>query len=458
MKTFLEQWINNLYVSCETYFNKKNFKLDTIFSLASGPQKSAIKIIRVSGCKSKILPEKFLFKPTQPRVATLRKIYDLKKNVIDNAIIIYFPGPNTVTGEDVMEFHFHGSSVIEKKIYDVLTRINGIRIASRGEFTKRAFLNGILDLTQAEGLNDLINSETETQFQLSMSQYEGSLSKKIQSWRLEIVYLLSKLEALIDFSDEELPKRLKVDFNIRASKILSEMKMSIKHSNYGKKIRNGFLVTIIGRPNVGKSSLINYLADKKVAIVTNEAGTTRDVLEVMMDFGGFPVILSDTAGIRSTKSEIEKIGIEKALEKAKISDIILILSDNEEFSFVELKSKAKKILVHTKSDLVSISSKNILNVSVKNNIGIDELIEIIVDHLRKLYPKEDALFTRKRHQQAVKKSICALNDLLNIDLNINPELASENLRIVANEIGNITNVIDVEEILDDIFNSFCIGK
>lgn len=432
--------------------------MDTIFSSASSSQKSAIKIIRVSGNKTKVLPKIFSFKPTQPRVASLRKIYDSENNVIDSVLIIYFPGPKTVTGEDVMEFHFHGSSYIEKKIYEALNKIRGVRVAGRGEFTKRAFLNGILDLTQAEGLNDLINSETEIQFKLSMSQYEGVLSKKINSWRVEIVHLLSKLEALIDFSDEELPNEIQENFNFRALKILNEMKTSIKHSNYGERIRNGFLVTIIGRPNVGKSSLINYLSDKKVAIVTDEEGTTRDVLEVIMDFEGFPVVLNDTAGIRNAKSKVEKIGIGRALEKAKISDVILVLSDSEDFSYPELKTTGKKILVHTKSDLGTISNKNIHNISIKKRMGIDKLIKEIVHYLSTLNPKEDGLLTRKRHKQAVKKSICAMNDLLKIDLNINPELASENLRIVAKEIGNITNVIDVEEILDDIFNSFCIGK
>ena len=432
--------------------------MDTIFSSASSSQKSAIKIIRVSGNKTKVLPKIFSFKPTQPRVASLRKIYDSENNVIDSVLIIYFPGPKTVTGEDVMEFHFHGSSYIEKKIYEALNKIRGVRVAGRGEFTKRAFLNGILDLTQAEGLNDLINSETEIQFKLSMSQYEGALSKKINSWRVEIVHLLSKLEALIDFSDEELPNEIQENFNFRALKILNEMKTSIKHSNYGERIRNGFLITIIGRPNVGKSSLINYLSDKKVAIVTDEEGTTRDVLEVIMDFEGFPVVLNDTAGIRNAKSKVEKIGIGRALEKAKISDVILVLSDSEDFSYPELKTTGKKILVHTKSDLGTISNKNIHNISIKKRTGIDKLIKEIVHYLSTLNPKEDGLLTRKRHKQAVKKSIGAMNDLLKIDLNTNPELASENLRIVAKEIGNITNVIDVEEILDDIFNSFCIGK
>ena len=432
--------------------------MDTIFSSASSPQKSAIKIIRVSGSETKKLPKIFSFKPTQPRVASLRKIYDQNNNIIDNALIIFFPGPNTVTGEDIIELHIHGSSVIEKKIYNILSRIKRFRIADRGEFTKRAFLNGILDLTQAEGLNDLINSETENQFKISMSQYEGALSSKIYSWREEVIWLLSKLEALIDFSDEELPMELEQTFNFKVLKILEDMKNSLKYSRYGERIRNGFIITLVGRPNVGKSSLINYLSDRRASIVTDEAGTTRDIIEVIMDFEGFPVILNDTAGIRKTKSEVEKIGVERALEKAELSDIILILSDNEDFAYPELKSTCKKILVHTKSDLKILPNKGIHNISVKNNIGIDKLTNAIVSHLKSLVPKQDALLTRKRHIEAIKRSIYALNDMQKFDLNINPEIASENLRIVAKEIGSMTNIIDVDEILDDIFSSFCIGK
>ena len=432
--------------------------MDTIFSSASSPQKSAIKIIRVSGSETKKLPKIFSFKPTQPRVASLRKIYDQNNNIIDNALIIFFPGPNTVTGEDIIEIHIHGSSVIEKKIYNILSRIKRFRIADRGEFTKRAFLNGILDLTQAEGLNDLINSETENQFKISMSQYEGALSSKIYSWREEVIWLLSKLEALIDFSDEELPMELEQTFNFKVLKILEDMKNSLKYSRYGERIRNGFIITLVGRPNVGKSSLINYLSDRRASIVTDEAGTTRDIIEVIMDFEGFPVILNDTAGIRKTKSEVEKIGVERALEKAELSDIILILSDNEDFAYPELKSTCKKILVHTKSDLKILPNKGIHNISVKDNIGIDKLTNAIVSHLKSLAPKQDALLTRKRHIEAIKRSIYALNDMQKFDLNINPEIASENLRIVAKEIGSMTNIIDVDEILDDIFSSFCIGK
>ncbi len=432
--------------------------MDTIFSSASGPQKSAIKVIRVSGSEAKKIPKIFSFKPTEPRVASLRKIYDQNHNIIDNALIIYFPGPNTVTGEDIIEIHIHGSTIIEKKIYYLLSRNKRFRIASRGEFTKRAFLNGILDLTQAEGLNDLINAETENQLNISMSQYEGALSSKIYSWREEVIWLLSKLEAIIDFADEELPTEIEKTFNFKVLQILEDMKNSLRYSGFGERIRNGFIITLIGRPNVGKSSLINHLSDKKAAIVTDEAGTTRDIIEVFMDFEGFPVILNDTAGIRITKSEVEKIGVKRALDKAELSDIILILSDNKDFDYPELKSTCKKILVHTKSDLKILPNKGVHNISVKDNTGIDKLINAIVSHLKSLAPKQDALLTRKRHIEAIKRSIYALNDIQKFDLNINPEIASENLRIVAKEIGSITNIIDVEEILDDIFSSFCIGK
>ncbi len=432
--------------------------MDTIFSSATNAQKSAVKIIRVSGEASPKIPEIFSFKPPKPRVASLRRLYDLNKKIIDDAVVIFFPGPSSVTGEDVFEIHTHGSLIVEKKIYDCLSNISRFRIADRGEFTKRAFLNGKIDLTQAEGINDLINAETESQFKLSISYYEGALCEKLKLWRNEVIFLLAKLEALIDFSDEELPQEIEAIFKKKLSCLLKEMKNSIRSSNYGERIRNGFTITIVGKPNVGKSSLINYLSNKKIAIVTEEAGTTRDVLEVLLDFEGFPVILNDTAGLRKTNSNIEKIGINKALKKAEASDIILILSDCGDFSIPEVKSGAKKILVHTKSDLNKHHIDDWPKISVKKQKGIKELIKIIVDYLKILAPKDNVLLTRKRHVQGVKRAVAALKQISTINLTQDPELAAEDLRIAATEIGKITNIIDVEEILDDIFNNFCIGK
>ena len=432
--------------------------MDTIFSSATSPQKSAIKIIRISGNECRKVPEIFSFKPTKSRVASLRKLYDLNNNIIDNAIVIFFPGPLSVTGEDVFEIHAHGSPIIEKKIYNALAVRKRFRIAERGEFTKRAFLNGIIDLTQAEGTNDLINAETENQFKLSISQYEGALYKKLKLWRSDIIFLLSKLEALIDFSDEELPEGIETTFRKKMSFIINDMRKSIKSSNYGERTRNGFVITILGKPNVGKSSLINYLSNKKVAIVTDEAGTTRDVIEVLLDFNGFPVILNDTAGIRKTTIEVEQIGINKALKKAESSDIILILSDDDDYFIPELKSTTKKILVHTKSDLKKQCREDAHKISVKTHKGINELINVIVNHLQTLAPKENVLLTRERHVQGVKKSLFALEQIPLLNFDSDPELIAEELRVAATEIGNITNIIDVEEILDDIFSNFCIGK
>ena len=432
--------------------------MDTIFSSATNAQKSAIKIIRISGKGSLKVPEIFSFKPPKPRVASLRRLYDVNKNIIDDALVTFFPGPSSVTGEDIFEIHTHGSLIIEKKIYDCLASKRSFRIANKGEFTKRAFLNGKIDLTQAEGVNDLINAETENQFKLSISHYEGALFEKLKLWRNDIISLLSKLEALIDFSDEELPQEIEDLFKKKLSSLIKEMKSSIRTSNYGERIRNGFVITIVGKPNVGKSSLINYLSNKNLAIVTEEAGTTRDILEVLLDFEGFPVILNDTAGLRKTNSKVEKIGINKALKKAEVSDVILILSDCGDFSVPELKSRAKKILVHTKSDIKKQFKDARPKISVKKHKGIKELIKIIVDYFKILAPKDDILLTRKRHVQGVKKAVSVLRQVSTMNLAYNPELAAEDLRIAAREIGNITNIIDVEEILDDIFNNFCIGK
>tara|TARA_B110000090_G_scaffold18338_1_gene18321 strand:+ start:1225 stop:2523 length:1299 start_codon:yes stop_codon:yes gene_type:complete len=432
--------------------------LDTIFSSATGNFKSAIKIIRVSGKKSKTIPDIFFYKQTNPKEASVRKLYDKDQNLIDKAIVIYFPGPKTATGEDLYEIHIHGSLIIEKKLYEILNNQRDFRIAEPGEFTKRAFLNGIIDLTQAEGLNDLINSETEEQLKLSTSQYEGKLSNKLNFWRSEIVFLLSKLEALIDFSDEELPSDLENIFLEKVSYLLKEMKSSVKESFYGERLRDGFIVTIIGRPNVGKSSLINCLSNKKIAIVTNEPGTTRDVLEVMLDFSGYPVFLIDTAGIRESESKIEKIGIKKALNKAKKSDVVLILSDTCDFIAPELTKNQKKIFVQTKSDLKKKIREDAHQISVKQNIGINELIEKIVSYFISLSPRESVYLTRLRHVDGVKNAIAALDRLNKINLNNNAELVAEELRVAAISIGSITKIIDVEEVLDDIFNSFCIGK
>ena len=432
--------------------------MDTIFSSATGNFKSAIKIIRVSGEKSKTIPDIFFYKQTNPKEASVRKLYDKDQNLIDKAIVIYFPGPKTATGEDLYEIHIHGSLIIEKKLYEILNNQRDFRIAEPGEFTKRAFLNGIIDLTQAEGLNDLINSETEEQLKLSTSQYEGKLSNKLNFWRSEIVFLLSKLEALIDFSDEELPSDLENIFLEKVSYLLKEMKSSVKESFYGERLRDGFIVTIIGRPNVGKSSLINCLSNKKIAIVTNEPGTTRDVLEVMLDFSGYPVFLNDTAGIRESKSKIEKLGIKKAINKAKKSDVVLILSDTCDFIAPELTKNQKKIFVQTKSDLKKKIREDAHQISVKQNIGINELIEKIVSYFISLSPRESVYLTRLRHVDGVKNAIVALDRLNKINLNNNAELVAEELRVAAISIGSITKIIDVEEVLDDIFNSFCIGK
>ena len=269
---------------------------------------------------------------------------------------------------------------------------------------------------------------------------------------------MSKLEAIIDFSDEELPFNLENIFTNKVLYLLAEMKKSIKSSSFGERLRNGFVVTLIGRPNVGKSSLINFLSHRNVAIVTNEPGTTRDIIEVLLDFNGYPVLLNDTAGIRESKSKIEKIGIKKALNKAKNSDIILLLSDKDDFIIPKLKITSKIICVHTQTDLYKTKLNHAHSISTKKNEGIEELVDMITNHFNSLSPIENAYLTKQRHIQGVKKAVLALQRLTQLSLNANPELAAEDLRIAAKSIGSITNIIDVEEILDDIFNSFCIGK
>ena len=436
---------------------------DTIFA-SSSQFKSAIKIIRISGNKAKNVANIFNFKKPNPRIFTLKKLI-FKNKVIDLAPVVWLPKKRSFTGEDTYEIYIHGSIVIEKLIYNALSSYKNFRLAEPGEFTKRATLNGNIDLVQAESINDIINTQTEKQLTIAQSQLNGSLSKVIKGWRKEVIYLSTIIESLIDFSDEDIPKDLSKLFLEKLDEIKRKIKDSINSAKLSFFIKEGFTVAIIGKPNVGKSSLINTLTKLNTSIVSDIPGTTRDLVQQKIDLKGLPVVFYDTAGIRKSKNVIEKQGIELAFNIMKKSNLILNLSDDGNFNYNYFDKnllsnyKMKLINVKTKVDLKKNNFKNAdLEISSKTNYGIQILLEKIYSYLSSLEPKETSLITSERQILHAKKALNILNRVKKLSMIKETELIAEELRLASKQISNITSVIDNEEILDKIFSSFCIGK
>ncbi len=431
--------------------------MHTIFA-STNKTISAIKIIRITGSNAKKVPEIFDFKCPKPKSFQLRKL-NYQKRLIDNAIVCWLPGPKTVTGEDVFELHVHGSLIIEELIYEALLSEKNFRIAENGEFTKRAFLNGVLDLTQAEAVNDLVNSETKKQLDLANSILEGNLKSKIFDWRESIISIMSTIEVLIDFSDEDIPDNLEISINEKIHYLINEIEKAIKNSKYSISIRSGFIVTITGKTNVGKSSLMNAILKKNASIVTEIPGTTRDIIEQKINVNGFPVYLNDTAGLRKTDSLIEHVGIEKAKKLISQSDIILNLSENDDFNLPFSISKKKLVNVRSKSDLNVNKFKNEdIYVSTKYNIGIENLLKHVSMILKKIQPKESSLLVNKRQVNSLMRALKSLKRIRNLSFEHEAELIAEELRLSLNAVSSVSMVVDFEEILDEIFKNFCIGK
>ena len=441
----------------------KQTDYDTIFA-SSSQFKSAIKIIRVTGKKAKNIPKIFNFKKPEPRTFALKKLV-YKGKIIDSAPVVWLPKNKSFTGEDTYEIYIHGSIVIERLIYKALSSYKNFRLAEPGEFTKRATINGNVDLVQAESINDIINSQTEKQLTIAQSQLDGSLSKVIHNWRQEVINISSLIESLIDFSDEDIPKEISCLFWQKLNEIRNKIKGSIETAKSSHFIKEGFSVAIIGKPNVGKSSLINALTKLDTSIVSDIPGTTRDVIQQKIDLKGLPVTLYDTAGIRKTKNEIEKKGVELAFNVIKKSNLILNLCEDGNFHINSLEksllnSKKKKIInVKTKYDVKKNSTKDSdVEISSKTNLGINILLEKIYSYLSRLEPKETSLITSERQILHSKKALFALNRIKRLSIAEQTELIAEELRLASKHISNITSLIDNEEVLDKIFSSFCIGK
>ena len=442
----------------------------TIYALSTGPGVSGVAIIRISGSEASEVIKSLTGKNIPvARMATLRKINNINTSeLIDEGIIIWFPGPESYTGEDMAEIHIHGGKAVILAVQNEISKIKNCRLAEPGEFTKLAFQNGKINLLKAESIADLISSETEIQRLQAVKIMNGKSSEKFNELREKLLKLLSFIEAKIDFPDEDLPeenlKKIKKD----SSYVLSEINKILNDHKVGEIIREGFKIAIVGPTNAGKSSLLNNLSNREVAIVSEIAGTTRDVVETHLNIDGYPVIISDTAGIRDSKDEIEKKGIKLSLNKAENADLKLVVVDSKNINlsgFLNDLLKNNAILVVNKSDLLKekldpeISKLNHVLISLKENFNLDELISKIKNNLKnKFISEEDILITRERHRQHLEQCADHLRNFADKNNKKDFDKAAEDIRLATRHLGMIVGKVDVEEILGSIFNDFCIGK
>ncbi len=442
---------------------------ETIFALSSGAGAAGLAVVRISGPETDaILTRLGIIPLPEPRLASLYNILCPEtKDLLDKGLVLRFPGPQSFTGEDVAELHIHGGEAVLAAVFAALRATGAARMADHGEFTRRAFENGKLDLTAAEAIGDLVTARTDEQRKLALRQYDGGLADLYEGWREALIDLLGYAEAGIDFSDEELPEALREQV---VDKIVSIKQEIVNHSHtglLGERIRSGFPISILGAPNVGKSSLMNALARRDVAIVSQAAGTTRDVIEVQMNLGGYAVTLSDTAGIREAAEEIEVEGVRRAEERAKEAALKLVVLDatqNDLSSRVVDLIDGDTIVLSNKVDLapnpaVPADVPECLEyrqVSARNSEGIAELVarisEIVADRLS---GHEGPVATRERHRAALDEAVGSLERARQAAL---PELAAEDIRLAARALGRITGRVDIDEILDTVFRDFCIGK
>ena len=442
----------------------------TIYALSSGPGVSGIAVVRISGPDTSTTIELLTGKSVpQPRLATLRKINKINTSeLIDEGIILWFPGPESYTGEDMAEIQVHGSKAVIDALHFSLSSIKNCRLAEPGEFTKLAFQNGKINLLKAESIADLISSETELQRQQAIKIMNGKSADQFNFLREKLLKILSHVEAKIDFPDEDLPKDIIKEIKKSSDEVITKINKILDDQKVGERIREGFKIAIVGPTNAGKSSLLNHLSNRDVAIVSESAGTTRDVIETHLNLDGYPVIVSDTAGIRESKDEIEKKGIKLSLNKAEEADLKLIVVDAKNLDFPDVLEgllNENAILVVNKSDLLvgdlnsEIKKLNHVLISIKQNLNIDELISKIKKNLKnKFITTDDILITRERHRQHLQQSLDYLEDFNKKNEAEDFDKAAEDLRLATRHLGMIVGKVDVEEILGSIFNDFCIGK
>ena len=442
----------------------------TIYALSSGPGVSGVAIVRISGPEASNVIKSLTGKEVpKPRMATLRKINNINTSeLIDEGIIIWFPGPESYTGEDMAEIHIHGGKAVILALQNEISKNKNCRLAEPGEFTKLAFQNGKINLLKAESLADLISAETEIQRSQAVKIMKGKSSVKFNELREKLLKLLSFVEAKIDFPEEDLPEDIIKNIKIETNEIKEEIQKILNDQKVGELIREGFKIAIVGPSNAGKSSLLNFLSNRDVAIVSEIAGTTRDVIEVHLNLDGYPVTISDTAGIRDSKDEIERKGIKLALKKAENSDLNIILIEPKSVDFTGFLNdlvNEKGLIVVNKSDLgiekidQKIKKYNPIYLSIKEEKNLDVLIKAIKEKLKKRFIRSDnILITRERHRQNLEQCLFHLKNFEEKNSVEDFDKAAEDLRLATRHLGTIVGKVDVEEILGSIFNDFCIGK
>ena len=427
--------------------------MDTIFALASAPGKAGISIVRLSGPLAINVAEKLTKSKLKEKQPNLRVIYDSDNHFIDQALILIFSKPYSFTGENVVEFHLHGSNAVVSSVIELLGNFKGLRDAEPGEFTRCALENGKIDLAQVEGLADLIDAETDAQHKQAARIFNGALGEKTKEWRAKLVKAGALLVATLDFADEEVPEEVTPEVEKLINMVLSDLDKQIIGVQTAERIRSGFEVAIVGAPNLGKSTLLNYLVGRDAAITSNISGTTRDVIEVKLDLRGLPVTILDTAGIRKSDDKVEEIGISRALERSSLSDLRIVLTEDGEYPS-GLKSRDTDIICIAKDD-----QGNRGGVSGKTGAGIDRLKNNIWDILNDK-AQYVGIATRERHKSSMVNAKKFLGNAV-VSLRDGPEyydITAEEIRAATSALDSLIGRIGVEDVLDEVFSSFCLGK
>ncbi|MEH2559541.1 tRNA modification GTPase [Bradyrhizobium algeriense] len=438
----------------------------TIFALSSGRPPSAIALVRVSGSQAGKIVTALAGKLPSPRMATRALLGNVGQRPIDDAVVLWFPGPASATGEDVAEFHVHGGRAVLAALFAALSEFEDVRPAEPGEFTRRAFENGKLDLTEAEGLDDLIHADTDRQRRQALRQLKGLLGDRARDWRARIIEASALIEAGIDFSDEgDVPAELIAPALAKVKALLVEIEEVLAGQGRSERLRDGLVVAIAGPPNVGKSTLMNQLARREVAIVSPHAGTTRDVIEVQLDLDGYPVTVIDTAGIRETDDPVEQEGVRRARARAADADLVLWLADSLQAAFdhdgpAPIWRVRNKIDLEAARPLAEAGAPGLrsFEISASRGDGVPELIAALVDFAQRYFGgTEGGLISRTRQRKLLEETATSLRRSVAV-VRQGEELAAEELRLAARSLGRLLGRVDVEDILDVIFREFCVGK